>query len=98
MELSNKIEIARVTKMIEDLDRKLDKSITIPDSSITEASRNFRTLDQVSKVAFEEEQHKIEAFKSLATLRPRNRDGLNHNHDMTLIQILIMGIMSLNGI
>ena len=55
MELSNTIDIARVTKMIEDLDRKLDKSITILDSPITEASRNLRTLDQASKVASEEE-------------------------------------------
>ena len=65
--------------MIEDLDRKLDKSITIIDSPITIAFRNFRTLDQASEVASKEEQPKVESLKPLVTWRPRNRGLLNHN-------------------
>ena len=68
MELSNQIEIARVTKMIEDLDRKLDKFVTIPDSPSIGAFRNLRTLDQASS---EEERPKVKTLETLATWRPR---------------------------
>ena len=75
MELLNTIKIARVTKMIEDLDRKLDKSVTILDSPVTEVSKNLKTLDQASEVASEEEQPKVETFTTLATWRPK-KEGL----------------------
>ena len=49
--------------MIEDLDKKIDKSVTIPNSLIIEVSKNIRALNQASEVAFEEEQPKVETFK-----------------------------------
>ena len=84
MELSNQIKIVRVTKMIEDLDRKLDKFVTVLDSPSTEVSRNLKTLDQASEVASEEEQPKVETLTTLATWRPK-KEGLL-SQDITLIQ------------
>ena len=73
--------------MIEDLNKKLDKFIIIPNSPITEASRNIRSLDQALKVVLEEEQPKVETLKAIATWRPRDRDGLlNPNQGISLIQ------------
>ena len=73
--------------MIDDLDKKLDKSITIPDSLIIEAFKNTRTLDQVLEVAFKEVQPEVEPLKALATWRPRDRDGLlNPKQGISLIK------------
>ena len=55
MKLLNKIKIARVIKMIKDLDKKLHKFITIPSSPVTKAFKNLKTLNQTSKVTFEEQ-------------------------------------------
>ena len=44
--------------MIEDLDKKVDKFVTILKYPIIESSRNIKTLDRASKVASKEEQPK----------------------------------------
>ena len=49
--------------MIEDLDKKLDRFVTVPESLIIKTFRNIKTLEQALEVTSKEEQPKVEPLK-----------------------------------